>query len=392
MPADLAALARVIASFHAGAESSPAIAAAATRDAVATRWEEGFAEIAPHLGALVPEPVEAEIEHLARRYLAGREPLFADRVERGRIVDGHGDLLAGDIFLLEDGPRVLDCLEFDDRLRYGDVLADVAFLAMDLERLGAASLASAFLAEYRRLTAEGHPASLEDHYIAFRAHIRAKVACLRGGPDAPREVAGLLDVARAHLGRARVTLTLVGGGPGTGKSTLAAALAARTGAVVLRSDEVRKDLAGIAHEVHATAALGAGIYGADATAATYTELLARARVLLERGESVVLDATWGGADRRVDARHLAADTVSDLVELRCEAPAEVVESRVAARSRAGSDPSDATVEVARAVAARFDAWPEADLIDTTGAIDPCVDRARRAAPREPGPGGSASDR
>ena len=79
----------------------------------------------------------AEVERLARRFISGRSPLFDERIRAGRIVDGHGDLLADDIFCLDDGVRILDCLEFDDRLRWLDGLDDASFLAMDLERLGA---------------------------------------------------------------------------------------------------------------------------------------------------------------------------------------------------------------------------------------------------------------
>ena len=114
--------------------------------------------------------------------------------------DGHGDLLADDIFCLDDGPRVLDCLEFDDRLRYGDVLADVAFLAMDLERLGRTELARPFLDWYREFSAETYPESLAHHYIAYRAHVRSKIACLRGSPEDQNEARGVhLSQCLRHL-------------------------------------------------------------------------------------------------------------------------------------------------------------------------------------------------
>ena len=292
------------------------------------RWEAGFAEMQPFLGAVVDPAVEQEIERLTRRYLAGREPLFDARIAGSRIVDGHGDLLASDIFLLPDGPRVLDCLEFDDALRHGDVVADIAFLAMDLERVGAGALAARFVAAYRELSGETHPSSLEHHYIAFRAHIRAKVACLRGDPYSGREARDLLDIALGHLRRGRVTLTLVGGDPGSGKSTLATGIADHFGWMVLHSDEVRKDLAGISHTARTGEPIGEGIYDEQSTAATYTELLDRARLLLELGESVVLDATWGDARFRAEAVALAQSTWSDLEELRCEAPAAARETRV----------------------------------------------------------------
>lgn len=375
---DMSQLARLLAAFHARADTSPTIAAAGQRDAVQARWEAGFAEIQPFVGTVLDPDIEEEIEQLTRRYLEGREPLFEARIALGKVVDGHGDLLADDIFMLPDGPRVLDCLEFDDGLRYGDVLADVAFLAMDLERLDAAALASRFLAVYRELSGETHPPSLEHHYVAFRAHIRAKVACLRGDPQSASEARALLDIALTQLRRARVVLTLVGGDPGAGKSTLAGRIADRTGWAVLRSDEVRKDLAGIGHTDRAATNVGEGIYTEAATAATYAELLARAQLLLEQGQPVVLDATWNDSRQRADAAALATATSSELVEIRCSAPASVREERVALRARHRVDASDAGVEVVRELAARADPWPTATTVDTSNGIDAALAAGLRA--------------
>ena len=104
-------------------------------------WEQNLEELEP----FVPEPLDPgsleEIGLLAAQYLKGRTKLLEERIQSDCVLDGHGDLLADDIYCLDDGPRVLDCLEFDDRLRWGDVLYDVGFLAMDLERLGRADLA-----------------------------------------------------------------------------------------------------------------------------------------------------------------------------------------------------------------------------------------------------------
>ncbi len=366
---DMVQLARLLAAFHAGADRSPAIAAAGERDAVRSRWTAGFAEIRPFLGRVLDPDLEGEVEQLALDYLQGREKLFRSRIEAGNVVDGHGDLLADDVFMLPDGPRVLDCLEFDDQLRFGDVLADVAFLAMDLERLGAPELATRFLSAYRELSGETHPASLEHHYLAYRAHVRAKVACLRGNPEGEDEARSLLEIALTHLRRSRVTLTLVGGDPGSGKSTLAAGVADRTGWAVLRSDEVRKDLAGVGHTDRLANDVGEGAYSTRATSDTYAELLERARMLLEQGQSVVLDATWGRAGLRARAAALASETSSALVELRCEAPTAVREQRIAHRARYETDASDASVAVARALALQADPWPAATTVETSHPID-----------------------
>jgi aminoglycoside phosphotransferase family enzyme/predicted kinase len=386
---DLRRLAHLLAAFHAGADTSAEVAAVASRDATASRWEANAAEMAPFVGPILDPVVGERVIRLARRYLAGRGPLFAARIRRGRVKDGHGDLLAEDIFCMPDGPRVLDCIEFDDRLRWGDVLADVAFLAMDLERLGRPDLAAAFLASYREFAAESWPESLAHHYVAYRAQVRAKVACLRAAQgDAPSVGAANdpMALALAHLEAGRVRLTLVGGLPGAGKSTLAAGVGDALGAVVIRSDEVRKQRAGVDVNDRRPAALDAGLYAPQATADVYAELLAEARTCLANGQSVVLDASWRDPSWRAAARAVAAQAVADLAELRCVAPRDTIEARVRLRAAVGGDASDATVAVARAMAEAEEPWPEAIAIDTRPSRDEVLRSALyRLSPRLPEP-------
>jgi predicted kinase len=309
------------------------------------------------------------LQALADRYLDGRGPLLEGRVAHGRAVDGHGDLLADDIFCLEDGPRVLDCIEFDDGLRLGDGLADAAFLAMDLERLGRPELGLRFLAAYQEHAGDRWPASLAHHLVAYRAQVRAKVTAIRaaqGDPDAAAEARRLLELAATHLEAARVRLVLVGGLPGTGKSTLSAGLGEALTAPVLRSDELRKERAGLDPAAPAPAAFGEGLYAPASTVATYELLLGRAELALAHGETVVLDASWTSAEWRTRARALADSSSADLVEIRCEAPADLAAQRLAKRARRGGDPSDATPEIAVAMASRSEPWPEATTIVTTG--------------------------
>ena len=212
---ELRAIAHLVATFHSTAASSPRISAEGGRDALRARWESNAIESEPYVGSQLDAATFLDVRLLANRYLDGREALFEDRVRCGAIVDGHGDLLAEDIFCLPDGPRVLDCLEFDDRLRYLDRLDDVACLAMDLERLGSAAAAEAFVATYVDDIAEVSPDSLVHHYIAYRAFMRAKVACLSHvGGHAGDDPQALLDLAHAHLDRARAGLTLSSAAPG----------------------------------------------------------------------------------------------------------------------------------------------------------------------------------
>lgn len=195
-------VAALVARFHADAAAGPHISAEGSPKAVAARWEANIAELEGCAGELPDPLLPEEVAGRARTWLARNESLLARRVTEGWIRDGHGDLLADDIFCLEDGPRILDCLEFDDRLRYVDVIDDAAFLAMDLERIGGAAAGRAFLDAYRETGGQDHPETLIHHYIAYRAHLRAKIACLRhgqGDPDARGEAAALLAIALHHL-------------------------------------------------------------------------------------------------------------------------------------------------------------------------------------------------
>jgi aminoglycoside phosphotransferase family enzyme/predicted kinase len=360
-------VARRIAEFHARQPSPPLAEEVATRDAEAARWAQNLEELQAFAGRHLAIDALARVEGLSWRFLAGRDELFAERIRRGFARDGHGDLLADDIFVLDDGVRILDCLAFDDALRCGDVLADVAFLAMDLERVAGLAPAEALWRWYTEFSDEHHPAALAHLYVAYRALVRAKVSCLRAdqGDAAAGEAARVfLDQTERHLRAALPAVVLVGGGPGVGKSTVATAIGEAEAMVVLSSDELRKDLAGVAHGDHAFAPPGEGIYRAEMTERVYDELLARAEALVRRGESVVLDATWGRAAPRAAARAMAEAAHADLVEMRCVLDPSVARERIARRLATMYDPSDATPDIADALNASFEAWPEAVALET----------------------------
>jgi aminoglycoside phosphotransferase family enzyme/predicted kinase len=363
----LRAVAKLIARFHAGARRGPEIAAEGSAARLRSRWVANLDESDSACAGVIDPADRAEIRRLALAFVDGRRPLLDARIRAGLIVDGHGDLLAEDIFCLPDYPRVLDCLEFDDRLRWVDVIDDAAFLAMDLERLGRPDLARRFLAWYQEFSAVSAPASLQHHYVAYRAFVRAKVSCLRaaqGGPAASAEAVRCARLARAHLRSGEVRMVLVGGAPGTGKSTVAGALADELGYVLFSSDAVRREVIRSADR-----------YASAAKDAVYAELMERAGRALGFGESVVVDATWGQETWRRLAAATAERTASRLVALECVAPVAVTAARAERRAAAGTDLSDADAIVARALAADRQPWPEAVRIDTSGPVEPAVSAA-----------------
>jgi aminoglycoside phosphotransferase family enzyme/predicted kinase len=382
LDAQLRALARRLAGLHAAADRSAAIDDAGRAPALLTRWQDNLVVLRAHAPRLLAADAVDRVADRALRYVRGREPLLAARAAAGLVVDGHGDLLADDVFCLPDGPRALDCLDFDAGLRAVDGLDDAAFLAMDLERLGAPELGARFLAWYQEFGGTPAAATLAHHYIAYRAGVRAKVGCLRsdqGGTSAAADARAHLELAERHLIAGEVPLVLVGGLPGTGKSTLAGLLADRLGAVLLRSDVLRKERAGLAAATPAAAGWQRGLYAPAVTATTYRDLLDRAESLLGLGEPVVLDASWSSSVYRSAARSVAARAWSPVVELRCVAPAEVTAERIGRRAGHG-DASDADAAVAERMAVGFDPWPEAEELDTTAAPAEVAARAGQLLP------------
>jgi len=373
LPAVIDELGRLLARFHRTAERSAAIDAVSSVEAVTSLWHDNFTEIRPSVGEVIDEETFGEAVRLADEFLAGRGPLFARRQSERAICDGHGDLQTDDVFCLDDGPRVLDCIEFNDAFRFGDVANDIAFLVMDLERLGAPALADQLVAAYEDEAGAQLPPSLLRFFVAYRAQVRAKVACLRAEqfPAGDLRAAEAQTLAAQHLDRcveslraAVPRLVLVGGLPGSGKSTLARGLGEALGATVVRSDLVRKEGAGLDPSTSAPDGFGQGLYSPSVTEAVYAELLDRAATDLSLGRSVVLDASFTSDAHRVLARCLAEESHSALVEILCEVPADVAVARIERRRAKGLDASDADPAVAAAMAAGADPWPEARSVST----------------------------
>ena len=363
---EVAKVSSVLERFHARAQRSDAISAHATAGAVRDAFDGNVKEMRRFVGTVLDQDTLDRVVEAVHRYLKGRSRLFESRIDSGHICDGHGDLQASDIYCLADGPRILDCLQFDDALRCVDVVADLAFLAMDLDRLGSRGAAELLVDRYEQFAGEVIPRSLLDLYIALRAQVRTKVACIRheqGSAESATEAAQLLLLALAHLERAEVRLVLVGGLPGTGKSTIAERLATAIGAEVIRSDEIRRATPGARYAP--TPGYLEGRYSPETTRRVYSELLRRAAGRLSVGQSVVLDASWIDATQRRAAEDLAEAATAHLTELHCVAPWPVAERRIRDRLARGDDISEATVAVARAMALAEPEWLSAVAVDTS---------------------------
>jgi aminoglycoside phosphotransferase family enzyme/predicted kinase len=278
-------------------------------------------------------------------------PLIERRCRTGFVREGHGDLHLANIVRIDGRPVLFDCLEFNPALRHIDIVADLAFLFMDLERHDLHGLAWRLVDGWVQVSGDFEGLALLQGFAVYRAMVRAKVALLRAAqhddrdawPAFERDLA-LAERLSAPRGRP-LHLVATSGVSGSGKSVLASMLVESLGAVRLRSDVERKRLAGLAPLQRPDAAQAVALYAVDMSARTYAHLFGSAATLLDAGVHVVVDAAFlrrGERDalRALGARHHARTTI-----LNCEAPAEVLRSRVARRQTRDDDPSDADLAV-----------------------------------------------
>ena len=310
----------------------------------------------------------AIIGSFSRRYIAAHWEFLNQRARDGRIRDGHGDLRGDSIYLLPDGLRIIDALEFSERLRYGNVASEVAFLAMDLDRLGQPGYSKELVRAYSLAASDADLELLVPFYKCYRATIRAKVELIKSRQDdcpldervlAREQARRYLELACGYAqGEPDPALLIVCGLSGTGKSTLARTLQQRTGFEVLASDAERKRLAGVAPTVHLEAAYGEGIYRAEFSARVYRSLIARAEELLKSGKGVIIDATFQRQDERALVTELAQRTGILPIFIECRAPREEVVRRLLERNTLANEISDANVRIYLAQMADFEPLDE----------------------------------
>jgi aminoglycoside phosphotransferase family enzyme/predicted kinase len=358
------ALADRLAEFHAAARCDADTARFGSVDAIDRNVLENFAQTRGLVDRYVRRAEVEEIESWQRSVLRQNARLFEGRVAAGRIRDGHGDLRLEHVYLDERHVRIIDCIEFNERFRFGDVCADIAFLSMDLAWHRRVDLAERFLARYALHANDFDLYALIDFYESYRAYVRAKVAMLfaadervdeqvrrRAEAEARRYLLLALSTARRPL--LPPALVCVGGVIASGKSTISAHVARELSAPVVEADRTRKHMLGIAPGVHVVEPPWQGAYDRQVTERVYAEMLRRARVVLSSGRPVVIDASFRTSDLRQRARDLAAACLVPFVFVECQAPPDVCRRRLQ-RRESESGVSDARLPLFDDFCARYE--------------------------------------
>jgi uncharacterized protein len=330
------ALAELLARFHEHAPvagESSGFGTAPRRLAVALAALEGSA-------ALADEPARMGLREWLARSGADLAPLWRHRLQHGRVRECHGDLHLDNIVSLREEVAAFDGIEFDAALRWTDVIDDLAFAVMDFRARGRADFAWRLLNGWLDRTGDHAGVPALAFAAVYRALVRAEVEQLRGRPAHARRY---FDAAVSWSRPARPAVTITHGLPGSGKTFRSQQLLERTGAVRLRSDVERKRLHGLPMLADSRAS-GLDLYSPGATRRTYDHLYATARLLVQAGWPVILDAAFLRRDERDDARRLAAECGIPFAILHCEAPAQVLRERLARRTGDASEADAAVLE------------------------------------------------
>ena len=341
-------LAGQLADFHERADRAPPGQRFGSPQAVWEPMAQNFAQLGELLTGAAHRARLADLDAWSRRRFSQLAHLLATRLRDGWIRECHGDLHLGNIVTTDAGLRIFDCIEFDPALRWIDVLNEIAFLTMDLEERGRADYGHRLLNRYLEALGDYHGLPLLAFYTVYRALVRAKVAAIRAGQEDPAsrlaELANCeryLDCAEKATVPGKPRLLLMHGLSGSGKSWLAQQLLERLGGLRIRSDVERKRLFGLPALARSDSAVGAGLYDAAATRATYDRLVELASQILAAGYPVVVDAanlkTW----QRDAFRKLAAARGVPFAIVSCTAPEAVLQARLATRQASGRDASEA---------------------------------------------------
>ncbi len=364
-PNDVDRLAVHIAGFHARARCDTQTSQHGRVDVVRRNVLENFAQTRGSIQEYLSAEEAREVEAWQLATLQD-EARFEARVSAGRVRDGHGDLRLEHVYFSDDDSiAIIDCIEFNDRFRFADVCADIAFLSMDLAWHGHVDLAERLLAGYARESEDYDLYSVVNFYESYRAFVRGKVSALLAADEqtsssarerARREARRyfLLSLAFERPPLASPRVVAVGGMIASGKSTAANAIGELLAAPVISSDRTRKHLSGRSPTESMLSEAWSGAYSEASTESVYAELIRRAAVVVDSGRPVVIDASFRTRAMRQSIREVAADHGVPFSFIECVSPREVCLARLKKRERGSSHESDARSDLLDEFAKKYE--------------------------------------
>lgn len=369
----MAELGKTVAQFHARTPSNDYIRSFGSVKTIRQAIESNYDHTRAYIDRWHLSAPFAATRHFTESFFAEKRSLFEQRQECDKIRECHGDLHLKNICWWRDKIQLFDRIEFNEEFRFVDTFYDVAFTVMDVEARDRPDLGNAFLNSYLDYSGDWEGVQVLPLYLCRQAYVRAKVNSLTSDDErisaADRNAAATAAIDYYRLawkytqprsGR----LLLMSGLSGSGKTTVGRYLARKLNAIHLRSDAIRKHLAGISVETKGSSA----VYSAELSEQTYDRLLSAGLTLARQGFTVILDAKYDRRSRRLEALSRAQKHQLPVEIYRCTAPAEVLRDRLARRQ---GDISDATPDLVDRQLASSEPFGEDEkscvrIIETTG--------------------------
>lgn len=343
-------LSGIVAAFHSSIEITDSQCPYGDSHEINHWCQENFHHIRPLLDDKVQLLQLDDLEAWSNREWTAKALLMEQRKQQGYVRECHGDLHLGNMTIVSGEVILFDCIEFNPMLRWIDVFSEVAFLVMDLLHLGHNEYAYRFLNHYLKLTGDYPGMALLRYYLVYRALVRAKVALLRKAqnPDADKceqahsEYTELANLAGRFAKTDQAMLILTHGYSGSGKSTYACQLAEKIGAIQIRSDIERKRLFGYSAQETTASGIDTGVYSREAGENTYNRLAELAKVVLDAGLPVIIDAAFLKREQRDRFGQLARELAVKFTIIDFQASEQTLGLRIQQRK---NDPSEATIAV-----------------------------------------------
>jgi len=356
-------------------------------ETIRVNTDENFSQTESFIGQTLDGVIYEAIKYFTNGYLDRNSSLFDRRIAEGRIVDGHGDLHLDHIHITPEKVQIYDCIEFNERFRYGDLAVDLAFLAMDLDFQGCWSEEQYFIRTMSERLDDQSLQQIIDFYKCYRAYVKGKVKSLQSAEEevSPKDRERSARIARQYF-QLSLRYALLGSQPmvvifmgevGTGKSTLANLLADKVSIARFASDKIRKKLAGLPLTERTPEHKRETLYSKEMSRRTYRAMTERALSELREGKSVIMDATFS----RQEARKAFIDSMGDVrgnyLFVEVQASKGTIKKRLAERDRKNDVISDARLEDYQSLTSSYEAPKEIEeqhilRVQTDGTVEDSI--------------------
>ena len=360
-------LGKIVAQFHLSAESSEHISSFGTVDKIQAALTQNYQQSEKYIGTVQTQEQFSATKTYTDAFFSEKQDLFINRVKQNKIKECHGDLHLRNICLWQNKIQLFDRIEFNESFRFVDTMYDVAFTVMDLEARGYPEFATAFLNSYLENSGDWEGLLVLPLYLSRQAYVRAKVNSFllddsqisKAEKEEARKVASdYYRQAYQYTQSKSGSLIMMSGLSGSGKSTVAKSIARNKGAIAIRSDAVRKHLAGIPIDKSGADS----IYTSEMTQKTYARLLELGTMLVKEGYTVILDAKYDRLSLRQPVITQAEGLNIPLKIIHCIAPMSVLCDRLNQRQNDISDAGTSLIKSQKANAEDFTTAEQAYVV------------------------------